>query len=188
MLEAIITSKTRLRVLMRLFLNPREEVYIRKLASEFGISSNLASEEFHSLKKAGYLLSRKDGKHIFYRANTKHPLFPEIHSMVKKTMGMNHIEDVILRKLGNLENAFVIDDYAEGRDTGIIDLVIVGNINKENLNKLVKRAEKYINRKIRLLVLNREEFMELEGYFAARPKLALFPLYPGAVSDGKRGG
>ncbi len=173
MLETIITSKTRLRVLMRLFLNPREEVYIRKLASEFGISSNLASEEFHSLKEAGYLVSRKDGKHVFYRANTKHPLFPEIHSMVKKTMGIKHIEDILLKRLGNVERAFVVDDYAEGRDTGVIDLVIVGNINTGNLNKLAKRVERYIKRKIRLLVLTRDEYAKLEQYFADRVTLPL---------------
>ncbi len=161
---------------MRLFLNPEQEVYIRKLASEFGISSNLASEEFHSLSKAGYLLSRKDGRQIFYRANTEHPLFPEIHSMVRKAIGVNHIEEVILKKLGNIESAFVVDDYAEGKDTGIIDLVIVGDVNKENLNDLVRKTESFIKRKIRLLVLTKSEFLELKNYFKDRPTLGLFPL------------
>ncbi len=176
MLEALITSKTRLRVLMRLFLNPEQEVYIRKLASEFGISSNLASEEFHSLSKAGYLVSRKDGRQIFYRANTKHPLFPEIHSMVRKAIGVKHIEEIILKKLGNVEQAFVVDDYAEGRDTGVIDLVIVGDINRSNLNNLVEKTERLIKRKIRSLVLDRKEFLNLKTYFADRPKLTLYPL------------
>ena len=173
MLDALITSKTRLRVLMRLFLNPEQEVYIRKLASEFGISSNLASEEFHSLSKAGYLTSRKDGKHIFFRANTKHPLFPEIHSMVKKTIGMKHIEDIILKQLGNVERAFIVDDYAQGKDTGIIDLVIVGDINTANLNKLARKVETFIKRKIRLLVLTKDEYSNLKHYFAERVTLPL---------------
>lgn len=184
MLEPLITSKTRLRVLMRLFLNPEQEVYIRKLASEFGISSNLASEEFHSLARAGYLTTRKDGRQVFYRANTKHPLFPELHSMVRKAVGMNHIEEIILKKLGNVERAFIIDDYAEGRDTGIIDLVIVGKINRDNLNKLVKKTEGFIKRKIRVLVLSKKEFIDLESYFAGRPILTLFPLCSKKTTDG----
>ena len=169
---------------MRLFINPEQEVYIRKLASEFGISSNLASEEFHSLTKAGYLTSRKDGRQVFYRANTEHPLFPELHSMVRKAIGMNHIEEIILKKLGNVERAFVVDDYAEGRDTGIIDLVIVGKINRENLNELVKKTEGFIKRKIRFLVLSKKEFLDLKGYFADRPTLTLFSLCSKPTTNG----
>ena len=69
--------------------------------------------------------------------------------MVQKAMGMDHIIESIIKRLGNLEEAYLIDDYAEGKDTGIIDLVLIGNIDQENLVDLARKTERYIERKIR---------------------------------------
>jgi len=52
----------------------------------------------------------------------------------------------------------LLDAYAEGKDTGIIDLLLVGNIDQYHLNDLSKKTEQYINRKIRSLVLSQEEY------------------------------
>ena len=48
--------------------------------------------------------------------------------MVGKVMGIDHVIDDLAGRLGDLERAYLIDDYAEGKDSGIIDLVLVGNI------------------------------------------------------------
>ena len=57
--------------------------------------------------------------------------------------------------------AFITGDYAKGMDTGIIDLVIVGEINEKNLQQLVDKAELAIKRKIRSLVLTFKEYEKL---------------------------
>ena len=101
-----------------------------------------------------FLESHKNGRQIQYQANQKHPLFHELQSMVQKALGMDRILESILERLGNLEEAYLIDDYAEGKDTGIIDLVLIGDIDQENLNDLVHKTERYIDRKIRTLVLS----------------------------------
>ena len=94
--------------------------------------------------------------------------------MVQKSLGMDRILDSILEKLGNLEEAYLIDDYAEGKDTGIIDLVLVGDIDQENLIDLVHKTERYIDRKIRTLVVQSEEWATFSKSPIKRPMLLLW--------------
>ncbi len=159
---------------MRLFLNPDRNAYLRELADEFNISTSLVSEELKQLKKAGFLKSQKNGRQLHFQANRQHPLFSELNSMVKKALGMDRIIDSIVKRLGNLEAAYLVGDYAEGKDSGIIDLVLVGDIDRTSLNDLVAKTEKYIGRKIRTLVVGAEEFVSMSQQFNKKPILLLW--------------
>jgi len=172
--SGLITSKTRIRILMRLFLNPEGNAYLRELAEEFAVSPSQVKEELSQLSGAGLLESEKQGRQIHYRANTRHPLFPELHSMVHKALGMDRIIDSVIERLGRLEFAFLLDDYAEGKDTGIIDLGLVGDIDPTNLVDLVGKTERYIGRKIRTLVLSTEEYARIYPILKKRPLLPLW--------------
>ena len=172
--SGLITSKTRIKILMRLFLNPRQNAYLRELAGEFNASPSQVREELRQLKDAGFLESHKNGRQIQYKANQKHPLFHELQSMVQKALGMDRILESILERLGNLEEAYLIDDYAEGKDTGIIDLILIGDIDQENLTDLVQKTEVYIDRKIRTLILAPEEWQKLKPSISQRPMLSLW--------------
>jgi len=159
---------------MRLFLNPNQHAYLREMAGEFNISPSQVRDELQHLNDAGLLEREKSGRQINYRANQKHPLFPELHSMVQKALGMDRILDSIIERLGNLEQAWLLGDYAEGKDTGLIDLLLVGAINQENLEDLVSKTERYIGRKIRTLVLMADEFDRLNPVFSERSMLLLW--------------
>ena len=172
--NGLITSKVRARILMRLFLNPDQNAYLRELAKEFDVSPSQVKEELDNLSEAGLLSKEKDGRQINYSANPTHSLFPELSSMVKKAMGMDRVLDSIVKRLGNLEQAFIIDDYAEGKDSGLIDLVLIGEIDRDNLEDLVAKTERYIQRKIRTLVMTESDFSSSEGIFRGRPMLMLW--------------
>lgn len=174
LLTGLIASKTRIKLLVRLFFNPATRAYLRELANEFDVSTNAVREELNQLKKTRLLKTEKSGRQIFYMANTEHSLFPELRSMVSKVMGIDQVLDSIVQRLGNLEKAFLIGDYAEGKDTGIIDLMIVGVIDPYHLDDLTKKTERYIKRKIRSLVLSREEFKKLWPQLRERPHLLIW--------------
>jgi len=89
-------------------------------------------------------------------------------------MGIDQVIDSIVSRLGDLERAYLIDDYAEGKDTGIVDLLLVGNIDQYHLNDLSRKTERYIKRKIRSLVLTREEYEELEPKLKQRPSFLIW--------------
>lgn len=170
----LISSKTRIKLLVRFFFNPDVKSYLRELAKECGTSTNAVREELNQLTQTKLLTSEKDGRNVFYRANSEHPLFPELRSMVSKVMGLDQVIDSILTRLGELDRAYLIDDYAEGKDTGIIDLVLVGNIDPYHLNDLSRKTERYIKRKIRTLVLTREEFTDFESSMKKRPRFLVW--------------
>ena len=173
-LNGLITSKVRIQILMRLFLNPDRKAYLRELSNEFDVSPSQVKTELDHLSEAGLLQKSREGRQVNYAADTQHSLYPELNSMVRKAMGMDRILDSIVKRLGNLEQAFVIDDYAEGKDTGLIDLVLVGDINRKNLEDLVGKTEKYIQRRIRTLVFSVEDFIKNAGLLMDRPVLLLW--------------
>ena len=174
LLSGIIASKTRIRLLMRFFFNPKTRSYLRELAKEFNVSTNAVREELNQLTKTNLLKSEKNGRQVFYQANTEHSLFPELKSMVSKVMGINQVIDGIVNRLGDLEQAYLIDDYAEGKDTGIIDILLVGDIDQYHLNDLSRKTERYIKRKIRSLVVSKNEFEDFFPELKRRPKILIW--------------
>jgi predicted DNA-binding transcriptional regulator len=170
----IIASKTRIRLLVRFFFNPETKSYLRELAKEFNISTNSVREELNQLTKTKLLKSEKNGRQVYYSAETSHPLFPELKSMVSKVMGIDQVIDGIVNRLGDIEEAYLIDDYAEGKDTGIIDLLLVGDVDQYHLNDLSRKTERYIKRKIRSLVLSRDEYKNLLPELRKRPSILIW--------------
>jgi hypothetical protein len=170
----LIASKTRIKLLVRLFFNPDTRSYLRELSKEFNVSTNSVREELNQLTDTKFLKSEKEGKQVYYMANREHPLFPELKSMVTKVMGIDQVIDGIVNRLGDLELAFLLDDYAEGKDTGIVDLLLIGKINEYHLNDLSRKTERYIKRKIRSLVLSSNEYEDLKNRFKERPKLLIW--------------
>ncbi|MFW6019552.1 MAG: winged helix-turn-helix domain-containing protein [Bacteroidales bacterium] len=161
MLEALVTSKTRMKMLLKFFLNSKSEAYLRSLAEEFGESTNSIRLELNKFEKAGLLTTRAQGNKKLYKANSEHPLFPDIHNIILKHVGVDHIIEEIVNKLGDVHKVFLIGDFARGINSSIMDLIFVGrNINKTYLLKLVEKAEKIINRKLRFMVFEPEEFIE----------------------------
>jgi AraC-like DNA-binding protein len=172
--SGLITSKMRIRILMRLFLNPGRNVYVRELAEEFDASPSHIKDELDQLSAASLLNSKKNGRQVLFSANKNHPIFDELHSMVIKALGMDRILESIIMRLGNLQKAILIDDYAEGKDSGIIDLVLIGDIDKENLLDLTSKTEKYIGRKIRTLTLSIQELEQNRHLIENKPQFLLW--------------
>ncbi len=174
LLDTFINSRIRVNILMRLFLNTDQEAYLRELAREFDVSSSQISYELKKLQQAGLLTTRTEGRLRKYGANKQHPLFPELQSMVKKSLGMDRIMESIVSRLGNLKLALVTGNYAVGKDTDLIDLILVGKINRPKLDDLVKKTEKYIKRRIRYLILSEEEYEKMKKSLAEQPLLVLW--------------
>lgn len=159
MLDALITSKTRIKLLLKFFLNSNSRSYLRNLEGEFKESTNSIRLELNKFEKAGLLKTELDGNKKYFRANIKHPLFKDINSILLKHVGLDEIVERVIKKLGNLDRVFLVGEFAKGNDNEIIDLVFVSEeMNKEYLVKLVEKTEKLIKRKIRYIIFNKQEF------------------------------
>ncbi|KAA3609935.1 MAG: ArsR family transcriptional regulator [Calditrichaeota bacterium] len=175
MLNTLITSRTRIRILLKFFLNPKTKGYLRQLANEFGESTNSIRVELNKLTEAQILSSKSEGRNKIYNANITHPLFEEIRSIVLKSTGIDKVISNIINKLGKIDLAFIRGDYAVGKDSGLIDLILIGrSLNTKELERVQKKTEKLISRKINVLVLNPEEYDKLKQNFENEPVLTLF--------------
>lgn len=141
-------------------MNSQTKSYLRSLEGEFGESTNAIRLELNKFEEAGMLKADVNGNKKVYQANTKHPLFEDIHSIIKKYIGIDKVIEQIIGNVGQLEKVYLIGDYAKGVDGGIIDFLLVGQqFNYGYIANMTTKAEKKIDRKIRFLYMNPEEFI-----------------------------
>lgn len=170
MLDILISSKTRVKLLLKFFLNPEKVAYLRGLESEFGESSNGIRVELNRMEKAGLLSSVLQGNKKLFSANNRHPLFVEIRNIVLKHVGLDQLLDTVVSKLGSLEEVYLTGELANGLDAPVIDVVLVGDVDRSYLLELVEKAEKLLERKIKYVVYSKAE---ATGYDFSGPEYLL---------------
>ncbi len=148
--------------MLKFFLNSNTTAYLRGLESEFGESTNAIRLELNRFEGAGMLSSYTKGNKKFFRANTKHPLFGEVHNILLKYVGLDKIIKNVINSLGDVDRVFVVGEFSKGLDSDIIDLVFVGNIDKIYLLKLIEKTEDLINRKVRYIIYTKEESKNID--------------------------
>ncbi|GAB5409672.1 MAG: helix-turn-helix domain-containing protein [Balneolaceae bacterium] len=170
MLDTLIQSKTRLKLILRFFLNPNESSYLRGLAQEFEESTNSVRIELNRFEKAGLIVPHKEGNKKVYQVNTEFPMFTELQKIAFKHFGIDQIVEKVIKKLGKVERVYLTGELAKGIDTEIIDISLIGDeIDSKYLMRLIEKAEKLINKRIRTLVLKEDEAYKIED-----PKLLIF--------------
>lgn len=149
MLDTIITSKTRIRLLIKFFINVANTGYLRGLATEMEENTNAIRKELNNLTEAGFLTKKEIASKIIYKADKNHPLFQILQQLVRKHIGIDLIIERIFEQLGSVSKIYLIGDYANGMDTGKIEIVLEGvNLNKAYLKKLEHKVAKELNKKI----------------------------------------
>ena len=109
-----------------------------------------------------------------YTANRQHPLFGEIHNILLKHLGIDQIIERVVLRLGKVEEVYLTGDFAAGKDASIIDLLIIGNVDRKYLSELAIKAEDVVKRKIRYLIITNEEKEDFVGPLRRHPALLLW--------------
>tara|TARA_B100000963_G_scaffold169373_1_gene147275 strand:+ start:15509 stop:16021 length:513 start_codon:yes stop_codon:yes gene_type:complete len=164
MLESLITSKTRLRLLVKFFVNIANKGHLNSLANEFGESTNSVRKELNNLSSAGYLIRESKNNKVIYSANNSHPLFKVLQKTVRKHLGIEDLLETVYKKIGDVEKVVLLGDYAKGIDSGLIEVLIVGKkINRKYLEEISPKIEKKIKRRVNFFVssnlLNQESLI-----------------------------
>ena len=149
LLGELITSKTRLRLLIKFFVSQANRGYLNGLATEMGESTNGIRKELNHLEEAGYLQKLKVNNKIEYKANTNHPLFETLRKVVFKHLGLEDLVEKVLERMGNVDQIILIGDYAKGNDSGLIEVFLIGqDLNMEYISQLEDKIEDLIGRKV----------------------------------------
>lgn len=172
MLSITIFSKTRFKVLIKFFLFDDNYGYLRSMEKEFHESSNSIRVELNRFLKAGLLLAEYKGKKRYYHANQKHPLYNDLRSIVRTTLGINYLIDNCICKVGNLQYAYIIGNPADGTNADCIELALVGSgLDNECIDKLIIKVQKLLERKIMYLTLTNDQ---MEYFLKDKPHLLIW--------------
>ncbi len=152
MLDSLVTSRTRIKLLLK-FFSYNNEGYLRSLAKEFDESTNSIRVELNRLADAGLLISKSEGKTKLYKANPRHPFFVEIKNMVAKFLELDELVECIVKRLGKVEKAYILGDYAQGIDSGRVELLVIG----KNLDiKYLNFTRTKVKRKVEVQILEND--------------------------------
>ncbi len=166
MIEALFSSKTRVRLLARLLLSPGESFYVRQLAALEGLSYNAVQREAAALSDAGILSREESGNRVYYSADERCPIYGELRVILLKTVGLGDVLRRALRKgEETIRVAFLFGSFGRGEEKAEsdVDLAIIGSISSRKLSTLLAEPKRVLGREVNYVVFPVEEFRERLG-------------------------
>ena len=156
MLKALFSSKTRIKLLTTFLLNPDEEYFIRELTRKLDEQINSIRRELDNLKKIGLLKSRVKNRKKYYYSNKDFVIFNELKDIILKAM--NTDSDMIrkISKMGDVE-LLLLSGVFIGKESSV-DLLVVGDLNKEKLQKLLSESSK-MGKDVRFTTMTKKDFL-----------------------------
>jgi len=125
MLKRLFSSSIRADVLSLLLNSPDEQFYVREIAKLLRKNPSGIKRELDKLESLGIVTSERVANLKYFSANKQSPLFPELKSLVTKSLGLPGALKAVLRASG-AKIAFIYGDYAENEDAETVDLMVVG--------------------------------------------------------------
>jgi len=160
-IDSLFVSKVRVKALEFFLLNPDKEIHLRGAVREFKEEVNAVRRELERLSECGLLKSTTKGNRRYFELNGTNPMVNELIAIFQKShgIGLELIENK--NKLGNIDFAFLTPGFTKGIFMGlqIIDLVVVGDVNLDELAKIVTKYQYKMAREIHYMVLKSSEFI-----------------------------
>jgi predicted transcriptional regulator with HTH domain len=155
MLKSLFSSSIRADVLSLLLNSPDEQFYIREIAKLLRKNPSGIKRELDNLEKMGIVTSEKIVNLKYFQANKESPLFSELKNLITKSLGLPGALKAVLRASG-AKAAFIFGPYAEGDDTGTVDLFVIGA--SPSLSREIKDLERRFDQKINAALMEEEEY------------------------------
>ncbi len=166
MLEQLLGSRLRARVIGWLFTHPDERFYVRQLAALLSEDSSNLSRELARLESIGIVTSERDGQQKYYRPNPRSSVFEELKRIAMKTAGVVDVLREALESHGeSIWTAFLFGSHARQEQTADsdIDLMIIGDVDEIALQDSIARAESELRRTVNYSLLSQQEYDEKRG-------------------------
>lgn len=160
MLQDLVISKCRVKLLQAFLGQPNEIFYIRQLVRRIGEEINAVRRELDHLETAGIVKKENRGNRIYYWVDRNYPLYGDLLALISKTVGLGEIIIKNKNKIGRIKIAMLSGRFARGLPTkeGAVDLLIVGDILIPELGKIIRNEETKVGKEINYTVMNKEEF------------------------------
>ncbi len=178
MFEQLFGSKTRVKLLSLFLNNPERPYYVREITRKIDEQINSVRRELSNMLSIGIIKSDSANNRLYYQANTKYQYYPELQKIFSTIPIKSRVaketkeEDQIatkLRSTGSIELAFLTGSFVR-EDYVNIDLLIVGDVNRAKVGKVVGEIEKELAREVNYAIFTPADFnyrMTLNDRFLA---------------------
>ena len=158
----VLFPQVRAEVLRLLFADAKQELHLRELTRQSGLTLGTVQDELEKLSRADLVTNRRDGNRRYYRANSTHPLFPDLQQLVLKTSGLREVLADALHGCKGVAVAFVFGSLAGGTGSAAsdVDLMVIGDAGLRVLAPRLRKASERLGREINPVTMNAAEFIK----------------------------
>jgi predicted nucleotidyltransferase len=162
LLAEILSSKIRAGIFRNLFGVEKQSLHLREIERRTGFAVGTVQQEIKKLQRLDIIIRIKDGNRVNYKANTEHPLYPEIRNLVFKTSGLADVLKNALSAESKIKIAFVFGSFArkEEKAASDVDLMVIGDIGLRKLSGLLMNVSEKLGREINPYRLSESEFIK----------------------------
>jgi hypothetical protein len=168
MIEQLFGSKTRVKLLQLFYSNPNRSFYVREITRKIDEQINSVRRELSNLLNIGIITSDNTNNKLYYEVNQKFEYYEPLQQIfgggVKKTIGKKDDEHedegtliTALKAVGHIDLAVFTGQFTRDESSGV-DILIIGQINPNALQKFVDQLEKQENKSLRYATMDMREF------------------------------
>jgi hypothetical protein len=164
MIEQLFGSKTRVKLLQLFYGNPNRSYYVREITRKIEEQINSVRRELSNLLNIGIIVSETNNNRLYYEVNQKFEFYEPLSiifggkvprvSKVGKTA--NPVKDPF-KALGHVELVLYTGQFTRDESSGI-DLLLVGDVNPNALQKFITELEQKEGKEIRYTVMKLDDF------------------------------
>ena len=155
--------RARIAVLSELSKAADTGLHLREIARRSDLNSKTVLREVHALRNVGVLTAQKIGRQIIYRLSPDCPIYEELRSIIRKTVGLAGVlRDVLAPVQDRIELAYVYGSHATGteRSDSDVDLMVVGDIGLRELSSPIREAGRTMQRTVNPTLYSSSEYAE----------------------------
>jgi predicted nucleotidyltransferase len=160
MLERLFTSKSRVKILEFLFLNPSGEFHLREISRQTGVSAPYVMREMANLVALGLVSKRSQGNLVLFRLNRDSVIVEELKRIFLKTESFGRFIRDSLGEVGDIRFALIYGSFAKGEEAEAsdIDLLVVGDVDERRMLDVVEKVEVRTGREVNYIAWTEDEF------------------------------
>ncbi len=172
MIEQLFGSKTRVKLLQLFYSNPNRPFFVREITRKIDEQINSVRRELSNLLSIGIITSDNTNNKLYYEVNQRFKYYKPLQEIfggglkksAKKTAAGSagavptiSAEETDLRSVGHIDLAVLTGQFTRDNSTGV-DILIVGEINPNALQKYVDELEAKESKSIRYAAMSLKDF------------------------------
>ena len=186
MIEQLLGSKTRVKLLQLFLSNPNRSFYVREITRKIDEQINSVRRELSNLLNIGIIISDTTNNRLYYEVNQQYEFYEPLRAIfggtekAAVTVGKKTDQTDGFKALGNIDILVYTGQFTRDEHAGV-DLLIVGNTNGNAVQKFVSELEKQEGKELRYTVMSLDDFRYrrqikdrfLSGVLAAKKQILI---------------